>query len=211
MNNKSGKKTMLFSILLSLPGPLVVGLGLMVGKSSTQIADFVRRSAELLAIILAYITYSFTTKDGITNLSKKEQLEKASNIFVGITMILSGIIMMLLAIFYPTFDKGNVIPGLVIAILGFIANSIFWAKYNKLGSQTNNNILIVQSKLYRAKTFVDASVMIALLVVLIIPHSKISYYFDLVGTIIVSIYLIITGVDTLVKIFKNKDCVLLEE
>ena len=204
MNNKSGKKTMLFSILVSSPGPLVVGLGLMIGKSSTQLADFIRRSAELLAIILAYITYSLTTKDGMTNLAKKEKLEKTSNIFVGITMILSGIIMMLLAIFNSTEDKGNVIPGLVIAILGFIANSIFWIKYNKLGIQTNNNILIVQSKLYRAKTFVDASVMIALFVVLLMPNSMISYYFDLVGTIVVSIYLALTGIDTLVKINKKR-------
>ena len=45
---KSGKKTLLWSVLMSSAGPIVVGAGLIVGQSSTQLADFIRRSAELL-------------------------------------------------------------------------------------------------------------------------------------------------------------------
>ena len=48
-DKKSGSRTFLMSVLMSSPGPLVVGLGLLAGRSSTQIADFVRRSSELLA------------------------------------------------------------------------------------------------------------------------------------------------------------------
>ena len=55
MQNKSEKKTLLMSVLMSAPGPLIIGFGLLLGKSSTQIADFVRRSAELLGIIMAYV------------------------------------------------------------------------------------------------------------------------------------------------------------
>ena len=61
---KSGTRTLLMSVLMSAPGPLVVGLGLMAGRSSTQIADFVRRSAELLAIIMSFVVYQLTTRDG---------------------------------------------------------------------------------------------------------------------------------------------------
>ena len=50
-NQKSGKRTLLLSVLMSAPGPLIIGLGLTVGRSTTQLADFFRRSAELLAII----------------------------------------------------------------------------------------------------------------------------------------------------------------
>ena len=56
---KSGSQTLLWSVIMSSPGPLVVGLGLLVGQSSTQIADFVRRSSELLAIIVAFFCLSF--------------------------------------------------------------------------------------------------------------------------------------------------------
>ena len=40
---KSGAKTLLWSVIMSSPGPLVVGLGLLAGSSSTQIADFVEK------------------------------------------------------------------------------------------------------------------------------------------------------------------------
>ena len=72
MKNKSGKKTLLLSVIMSSPGPLVVGLGLLIGQSSTQLADFIRRSIELLAIILSFVVYCITTKDDNVNTLKKE-------------------------------------------------------------------------------------------------------------------------------------------
>ena len=53
-NRKSEKRTMLMSILMSAPGPLILGLSLTAGQSSNQLADFFRRSAELLAIICSF-------------------------------------------------------------------------------------------------------------------------------------------------------------
>ena len=97
-NKKSGKRTLLFSIITSSPGPLVIGLGLLIGKSSTQIADFVRRSIELLAIILAFIVFTLTTKDDNVDEVKKQKYEKNTNLFVSIAMIVSGVIMIILAI-----------------------------------------------------------------------------------------------------------------
>lgn len=201
--NKQAKKTMIMSILMSSPGPLILFINLFFGQSSTQIADFVRRAIELLAIILSFVVYLITTKDNMTDKTKKVKLEKASNIFVSIAMIVSGIIMIVLALISGNSDKGNVIPGFIIALLGFIANTIFFIRYTSLGKKTNNSILSTQGKLYRAKTFVDLSVTIALLTVLIWPNSKVSFYFDLIGTILVSVYLIVTGIISLIKI-KNK-------
>lgn len=202
---KTGKKTMLMSVLMSSPGPLVVGIGLLIGKSSTQLADFIRRSIELLAIILAFVIFCITNKNNETDYQKKERLEKYSNVFVGISMIVSGIIMLFLAIFSGSEEKGNVIPGLSIALLGVIANSIFWFRYKKIGKETNNNILKIQSKLYRAKTFVDCSVVIALMVVMISTNTNVCYYFDLIGTICVSVYLMYSGISILIKMFRNSD------
>ncbi len=71
-HKKSGSNTLLWSVLMSAPGPLIIGFGLLVGRSSTQIADFVRRSSELLAIIMAYIVYKITTKDGICDTQRKK-------------------------------------------------------------------------------------------------------------------------------------------
>ena len=193
---KSGAKTLLWSIIMSSPGPLVVGLGLLAGRSSTQIADFVRRSAELLAIVMSFVVYTMISKVGYDD-TRKRNLERRSNIFVGSMMCLAGAIMAVLAFTMNNDDKGNVIPGLVIALLGVVANSIFWVKYTRLDRSEPNAILAVQARLYRAKTLVDTSVTIALLSVLIDPKSAISYWLDLIGSVVVAVYLIWCGVKTI--------------
>ena len=196
-SKKSGSRTLLMSVLMSAPGPLIIGLGLLVGRSSTQIADFIRRSAELLAIIMAYVVYQITTKDGVCDEVRKAKLERLSNIFVGAMMCVGGTFMVILAFLSDNADKGNVIPGLVIALLGVIANSIFWVKYTKLNNAEPNAILAVQARLYRAKTLVDGCVTTALLSVVIAPASQLSIWLDFIGSIIVAVYLIWCGIKTI--------------
>lgn len=202
-NKKSGNRTLLWSVIMSSPGPLVVGLGLMAGRSSTQIADFVRRSSELLAIIMAFVTYKITTKDGQEDLVKKQKIERFSNLFVGAMMCLGGAIMLILAFAAENEDKGNVIPGLSIAVMGVIANTIFWRKYTKLNKTEPNPILAVQARLYRAKSLVDGCVTIALLSVAIAPESVFSYYLDMIGSVIVAGYLIFCGIQTIGERMKS--------
>ncbi len=200
---KTGKRTLFMSVLMSSAGPIVVGAGLIIGQSSTQLADFIRRSTELLGIILSFIIYCITTEDSHVNEIRKQRLEKSANIFVSSTMVLSGIIMLILA-FAVQNEEGNVIPGFIIALLGLTANSFFWFRYKKLGKLEDNNILKTQSKLYRAKTFVDGSVAVALLVMLLSKNPVISNSFDLIGTCCVSVYLIYTGITSFIKELNNK-------
>lgn len=201
-NTRSGSRTLLLSVIISSPGPLVVGLGLLAGRSSTQIADFVRRSAELLAIIMSFVVYRMTAAG--CDEGRKVKLERRSNAFVGAMMCLGGVFMVLLAFLSDTTDKGNVIPGLAIAVMGVIANTAFWIKYTRLNRKEPNAILQVQSRLYRAKSLVDGCVTVALLSVLILPSSSISYWLDLVGSLIVAVYLICCGVQTILETTKQR-------
>ena len=197
MNKKSGEHTLLMSVILSSPSPLVVGAGLLFGRSSTQIADFFRRTAELLAIIASFVVYKMTTKKGKVDIERKKMLERRSNTFVGLMMLLAGGVMIFIDIIVKSDDKGNVIPGLVIAGIGAVANSVFWLRYRKLNKATPNVILEVQSRLYRAKALVDTSVTIALVAVLVSPEALVSYWFDLMGSLIVAGYLIWCGLKTI--------------
>jgi divalent metal cation (Fe/Co/Zn/Cd) transporter len=205
---KSGAKTLLWSVIMSSPGPLVVGLGLMAGSSSTQIADFVRRSAELLAIIVSFVVYTLLAKDTLRSNAGRQKLKSRSNVFVGAMMCLAGTIMAILAFAINQSDKGNVIPGLAIALLGVTANSIFWRKYTRLNRADPDAILAVQARLYRAKTLVDLSVTIALLSVLIAPQSVISYWLDFIGSLVVAVYLVWCGIRTIheEKSARNPKC-----
>lgn len=196
-NEKSGKRTLLLSVLMSSPGPIVVGLGLMMGKSSTQLADFVRRSAELAAIVVSYIVFCMSCGEKYRDESRRMRLETIANGSVGAAMCLGGAAMIFIALFAPAEEKGNVIPGLCIALMGLIANTLFWRKYTLLSREGGSSILEAQSGLYRAKSLVDGCVTLALLSVLIMPGTGFSYYMDLIGSIIVAVYLIWTGIGTL--------------
>ena len=196
-NQRSGSRTLLLSVLMSSPGPLVVGLGLLAGRSATQLADFVRRSAELLAIIMAYVTYRLTVRDGETDAARKARLERRSNLFVGTMMCLGGSIMLVLALVSDGGEKGNVIPGLTIAVMGVIANTLFWRKYARLNRTEPNPILAVQARLYRAKSLVDACVTAALLSVAMAPEAAFSAWLDRIGSVIVAVYLVFCGVQTI--------------
>ena len=203
----TGAKTLLWSIIMSLPGPLIVGLGLIAGKSSTQIADFVRRSTDLLAIIVSFIVYTANQRNDMRSDEQKQKLERRSNIFVGSMMCLAGLIMVILTLAVQSNDKGNVIPGLVIAIIAVITNSAFWIKYTRLNKTEPNAILAVQARFYRAKALVDTSVTLALASVLIAPKSAVSYWLDMIGSLIVAIYLVVCGIRTIYEaknIKKNK-------
>ena len=74
-NRKSGVKTLFLSIIMSSPGPLVVGLALIQCKSSTQIADFVRRTAEFLAIVISFFVFKLTVNKKYDT-TKKNLLRK---------------------------------------------------------------------------------------------------------------------------------------
>ena len=195
-NKKSGKRTLLMSVLMSAPGPIILGIGLIFGRSSTQIADFIRRTAELMGIIVAFIVY-LKTADEDENSDRRKRLERMSNIFVGAMMCIGGAFMIGLALFSENTEKGNVITGLVIAFLGVIANTIFWIKYTSLNKKEPNAIILVQARLYRAKSLVDTCVTVALLSVALMPKSEISYYIDLIGSVIVALYLMWCGIKTI--------------
>ena len=194
---KSGYRTLLLSVLMSSYGPVILGLGLRVGHSSTQIADFTRRTAELLALIVAFIIYAVTNKRQELAEAEKQALERKGNLFTGFIMCISGLSMLLLSILSPDTDKGNVVSALVIAFLGVVANSIFWRRYTTLFHRLGNAILGVQARLYGAKTAVDTCVVIALAAVLILPGTKVSFWLDRIGSLLVALYMIRCGMMTI--------------
>ena len=200
---RSGKKTLIMSIIMSSPGPLVVGLSLIGGNSTTQLADFLRRTIEFMAIVLAFIVFCLTSNEDKVDEEKKFRLERYSNVVVSLSMIISGIIMLVLGIFKQNEDKGSQIPSLIIALVGLTSNGIFWFKYRKMAKVTGDLLFKTQKSLYGGKIFVDLSVFISLSVVLFSNNTTLSYYCDLFGTVCVASYLIISGIKLFIKSCKR--------
>lgn len=199
ISDKRGSRTLLASILLSAPGPLVLGLGLLFGRSTTQIADFVRRTVELLATTISWLVYR-STADLPNDDQKRVRLERQVDISVGVAMMISGVAMGFLTIIgliYPS-DKGNVLPALIIATLGVITNGILARNYTVANSKTPNDVLKAQRTMYRTKTIVDGFVCGALIAVML-SSDTVTVIADFIGSLIVTIVLCVNGYNLLAK------------
>ncbi len=203
MNNKRGSRTLLASLLLSAPGPVVLGLGLMVGNSSTQIADFLRRTVELAATLVSWYVYRATAERPESD-PARVRLERRADLCVAAAMILSGAAMGFLAVsgFAGGAGKGNLIPALVIAILSLISNGILSVNYSISWRKTPNRVLKAQRTLYRTKTAVDAFVTAALIAVMRLTGSA-QRAADLAGGLVVTAVLAASGGKLLAKGIKK--------
>jgi divalent metal cation (Fe/Co/Zn/Cd) transporter len=189
------EKTLLTALLLSAPGPLVTGLATFSSRSTTQLADFIRRDMELVALFLSWWVFRQLQRN--TALSKAEQsrLERTAGLSVAGTMLCSGLVMAIIAlsrlsVFAP---GGKVISGLIIAILGLITNGAFWWRYTVLTREQYSSVIAAQQKLYRAKASVDLCVVTALTAVVVAPAHPATRYVDVLGSIVVAGYLLWSG------------------
>ncbi len=195
-----GERTLLTSLILSAPGPLVTILAAITSGSATQIADCLRRSTELLAVLASFMIFRKQKQKSLSE-AEKRNLTGLSELFIGVTMTLSGSAMIFVAILRlinPT-PSGNSILGLVIAFLGLLTNGWFWLRYRVLARETGGGVLATQQTLYRAKALVDLCVTLALSAMALAPEHPATQYVDAVGSIMVAVYLLINGVSMLKK------------
>jgi divalent metal cation (Fe/Co/Zn/Cd) transporter len=190
------EKTLFAAVLLSMWAPLATGIAVVVSQSTTQIADFVRRTVELVALLVSWQVFRYLERRKRIDPGTKAALERFAGLSVAAALGCSGIVMLLLA--YSrlfTFEPGgNVYPGLVIAGLGLVTNGWFWRRYAALLREQYNPIIASQRQLYRAKSAVDLCVIVALGAVAISPAHPVTRYLDLFGSIAVALYLLWSGV-----------------
>lgn len=186
MNKKRGFGTLLTAFLFSLPGPLITLYAVFTGYSATQLADFLRRTAEIVASLVSLILFrklAWQTDD-----EARAKLERMGNQTVAGAMLLSGIALFavgILRLFQKGMEKTSLL-GLVTALLGLAANTIFSLRYRKLARTEGSSILAAQANLYRAKTWVDACVSIGLGAAFLWPGERFVAYIDALSTMITS-------------------------
>jgi len=192
----SREKTLLAAFLLSAPGPLVTGLAAISSHSTTQLADFIRRSMELVALFLSWWIFRQIQHNRKFNETDHAQLERAAGLSVAGAMACSGVVMLIVAlsrlsVFRPS---GNVISGLIIAILGLLTNGWFWWRYSRLTREHYDSVIAAQRNLYRAKASVDTCVVFALAAVAMAPAHPVTQYIDILGSVTVACYLMWSGI-----------------
>lgn len=195
------EKVMLMSLVLSAPGPIVTGIPAVLSHSATQIADFLRRTSELVALFVSWWIYRKLKHSVKSDDTYRNHMERIANLTVFGAMMCSVIAMFIVGVFRFFIYKanGNVVLGLIIAILGVITNLWFWWRYRNMIREKYNSVIAGQEKLYRAKASVDICVVSALTSVSIAPNHPVTQYIDALGCIIVAFYLLFNGIDILRK------------
>lgn len=194
------ERTLLVALLLSMWAPLATGIAVVLSSSTTQLADFIRRTVELVALFISWWMFRFIERRGNLGAARKARLERAAGLSVAAAMFCSAIVLGTLAVvrsaaFEP---RGNVYPGLAIAVLGLITNGWFWRRYTGMTREHYSPIIASQGQLYRAKTVVDACVLVALAAVALAPAHPATRTVDLLGSVVVAFYLFWSGLRTAV-------------
>ena len=185
------ERTLLVALLLSMWAPLATGLAVLMSRSTTQVADFVRRSAELVAVALTWAVVRRLRRRGDLDAEQRAGLERVATRGVAVALAVSGAVMLLVAAgrlqsFQP---GGDVRLGLLIAVLGLATNGWFWRRFGVLARERPDALILAQRGLYRAKVAVDAGVIAALATVLWLPAHPVTRWVDLGGSVAVALYL----------------------
>lgn len=201
--SSSREKTLLTSLLLSAPGPLVTGYAVIASQSTTQLADFIRRGIELVAIFLSWWVFRQIHRNAAVGEAQQARLERAAGLGTAGAMASSGVILLMVALSrLSVFEPGgSVTMGLTIAVLGLVTNGWFWRRFTVLTREQYSAVIASQQQLYRAKTSVDLCVALALAAVAIAPAHPATRYVDLLGSVTVALYLLWSGLRTAQKHF----------
>jgi divalent metal cation (Fe/Co/Zn/Cd) transporter len=188
----SREKTLLAAFLLSAWAPLTTGIAVVISRSTTQVADFIRRTAELVALFVSWQVFRYLQRNNKLDAASRARVERIAGTSVGVALGCSGIVMLGLAISrISSFEPGgNVYLGLGIAALGLITNTWFWRRYTRMTREHFNPVIETQIQLYRAKAFVDICVITALSAVAINPLHPATRYIDVLGSVAVAMYLL---------------------
>ncbi len=186
-----GRRNLITAVIFSIPGPVVLALSL--GGSMTQLADFLRRSCELLSVMLALWVFEISHR---SEACRQRNMEAAVRIATSASMVFSGAVISWLAVSRFGSQRGSVITSLVLAILGAAVNGRLYLGCRKL----HHGVLNIQAKLYCVKMFLDIW-MAGVLLICTFASDPVRGYADLIGSVSIAVYVIVNGI----RILRSKE------
>jgi Co/Zn/Cd efflux system component len=189
------ERTLAIALLLSLAAPFATGYAALISRSATQVADFVRRSVELVALATSWaVVRQRRRRPGLAAVQVR-RLERRAALAVVAALAVSGLVTLMVAgaRARTLAPGGDVRLGLLIAGLGLVTNAAFWRRYARLQRDMPNAVIEAQRRLYAAKVAADAVVVVALATVWLAPEHPLAGPVDLVGSLAVALYLLATA------------------
>lgn len=191
---RRSERTLLVALLMSAPGPLLTAIAAITSRSTTQMADFVRRTSELVATFVSWWVFRRVSRRG-EDAAYRVRMERLAGRTVAIAMLLSAVALLAVGVLRLLSPRpgGSSPMGLVIAVLGLVANTIFFFRYRGIVRRQYDAVIAAQQRLYQAKAVVDLCVVAALAMVALLPGHPATQYVDALGSMVVAVYLGISG------------------
>lgn len=189
------ERTLALALVLSLAAPFATGYAVLISRSATQLADFVRRSVELVALATSWAVVRQRRRRPGLGAVQVRRLEHRAALAVAAALAVSGLVTLVVAGAgaRAIAPGGDVRLGLLIAVLGLVTNAAFWRRYARLQREDPNAVIAAQRRLYAAKMAADAVVVVALTTVWLAPEHPWAGPVDLVGSLAVALYLLATA------------------
>ena len=184
------ERTLAWAFALSAWAPLATAVAVLLSRSTTQLADFLRRSVELVAMGIAWRAARRSRRRPDATPADMAAWARGAERAVAWALAASAVLVLTgAAVGWRRVPGGDVRLGLVVALLGRAVNAAFWARYAALYRARPDAIVDGQRRLYRAKVAVDAAVVVALASVLLAPAWPGTHWMDRAGAIAVAGYL----------------------
>lgn len=167
-----------------------------IGKSSTLIADGIHSFSDLITDLIAIFGNGISRKPADAKHPYGHgRSEYITSLIIGFMVLGAGI-----GIIYETMHKEIIIPSVFVLFISFltIIIKLILARYVvKKGNEYNNSILIASGKESSADVLSSIVVLISIFLMQLSEYSVIFKYADIIGTVIVGLFIIKTGYEIL--------------
>jgi ferrous-iron efflux pump FieF len=187
------ERTLRAAWVISLWAPIGSGVAFVLGRSTILLADFLRRTSELLALFFAWVVFRKVARGSTATYNYGYgKLEDLSGLLVACIMGFSCLVIFgdsVNTILNPK-PRGSMLVGLLVAIGGCIVNGWFWRRNLSLASQESSPLIEAQWRLYRAKALIDLCVVMTLVLSTIFQQSLWSTHIDPMGSFLIAGFLL---------------------
>ena len=185
-------KTLLISSITNIFLLIIKIVFGLIGRCSALVADGVHSLSDLLTDFIAIVGNKLSLKPADNKHPFGHgKIEYLTSLIIGIIIVILGF-----SLIYNSFNQEYIIPNflvIVISVVTIIAKYILSNYIYKNGIKYNNSILISSAK--ESKSDVLSSILVLITTILMQFSSSFTplKYADKIGTIIISLFIILTG------------------
>lgn len=209
-SKNNSTKTIKKAAFIGIAGATISGIVAHTGSCSTMYMDFCRSLIECITTVVSFLVFNYISNNNVSCQREKE-LQERIRVITGIVMIFTSILLATVSLlsFSQVSKEGNNIPSIITTTIVIFINFSILRNYKKSLNNKFDHIIKAQYTMYRSKIIINTFVLSILLIMTLAPSWNMVNYIDLIGTLIMSIFIFTEGLKNIsLKVENNKRTVL---